>query len=136
MIYDACFRWTAANKKSLDWGIKDNNLYNETFTGRVKSIAQCSIYLSELQPAMECPKTNHLHPPVREGTVVHLGWMTQSVSCIIIGMGTSAPLLHANIATTVRNAAAGIKSPNAQSKSSHTQHGNKDHEGGTDSVYY
>ena len=63
VIYDACFRRTAANKKSLDWGIKDNDLYNETFTGRAKSIAQCSICLSELHLAMEFPKANHPNAP-------------------------------------------------------------------------
>ena len=55
VIYDACYRQAAANKKSLDWGIKDSDLYNETFTGRPKGISRCSICLSELHPTAECP---------------------------------------------------------------------------------
>ena len=63
VIYNACYRRAAANTKSLDWGIKDNDLYNETFTGRAKAISRCSICLSELHQAMECPQVSHRNLP-------------------------------------------------------------------------
>ena len=63
VIYDACYRRAAANTKLLDWGIKDNDLYNETFTGRAKAISRCSICLSELHPTAECPQGSHSSTP-------------------------------------------------------------------------
>ena len=55
VIYDASYRRSAAHRKSLDWGIKDQDLYSETFTGRAKAIACCSYCLSELHRTAECP---------------------------------------------------------------------------------
>ena len=63
MIYDACYQRTAANIKSLNWGIKDNDLYNETFTRRAKSISRCTVGLSELHPASEYPQASHCSMP-------------------------------------------------------------------------
>ena len=63
VIYDASYRRKAANTKSLDWGIKDNDLYNETFTGRAKTISRCSTCLSEMHTMSECPQANHPSSP-------------------------------------------------------------------------
>ena len=71
------------------------------------------------------------HPPVREGTVIHPGWMTQYVS--LKWEQVHLHSMYVNMATSVRNVAAGIQPPDAQSKS---EHGNKDQERGTDSAYY
>ena len=63
VIYDASYRRAAANTKSLDWGIKDNDLYNETFTGRARAISRCSICSSELHLSRECPQGDHFNVP-------------------------------------------------------------------------
>ena len=56
VIYDASYRRAAAHRKSLDWGIKDQELYSETFTGRAKAIDSCSTCLSELHRTTDCPR--------------------------------------------------------------------------------
>ena len=47
VTYDACFRRKAAITKSLEWGVVDFTLYNETFTGRAKAPPRCRYCLSE-----------------------------------------------------------------------------------------
>jgi len=54
VTYDSCYRRKAAITKSLDWGQVDFTLYNETFTGRAKIIAQCKFCLSEHHISSEC----------------------------------------------------------------------------------
>ena len=54
ITYDTCYRRKAAILKSLDWGVVDFTLYNETFTGRAKSIPRCRHCLSEHHPSHEC----------------------------------------------------------------------------------
>ncbi len=54
VVYDTCFRRQAAVSKSLDWGIIDFNLYNETFTGRAKLLARCSHCASEMHSSSDC----------------------------------------------------------------------------------
>lgn len=54
ITYDTCYRRKAAVLKSLDWGVVDFTLYNETFTGRAKSIPRCRHCLSEHHPSHEC----------------------------------------------------------------------------------
>ena len=54
MTYDICFRRKAAATRSLEWGQVDFNLYNETFTGRAKSISRCKYCASEHHPSTEC----------------------------------------------------------------------------------
>ncbi len=53
-VYDTCFRRQAAVSKSLDWGMIDFNLYNETFTGRAKVLARCSHCASEMHSSSDC----------------------------------------------------------------------------------
>ena len=67
VVYDACYRRSAANKRSLDWGIKDTDLYNETFTGRARAISRCSICWSELHSATECDQVNPHKPSTSQG---------------------------------------------------------------------
>lgn len=52
--YDACYRRKAAMTKSLEWGQVDFTLYNETFTGRAKSITRCHYCLSEYHSSGSC----------------------------------------------------------------------------------
>lgn len=54
VTYDTCFRRKAAAMKSLDWGAVDFTLYNETFTGRAKSIPRCKFCMSEHHSSTEC----------------------------------------------------------------------------------
>ena len=54
VTYDTCFRRKAAARKSLDWGQVDFTLYNETFTGRTKSIPRCKFCMSEHHSSTEC----------------------------------------------------------------------------------
>ena len=54
VTYDIAHRHRAANTKSLDWGIIDFTLYNETFAGRTKAILRCKFCLSELHTSTEC----------------------------------------------------------------------------------
>ena len=60
--YDMTFRRTAANQGSLDWGVPNPGLYNDAFTGAVKSRANCfnclDAHLSE-----DCPEAAEAHPP-------------------------------------------------------------------------
>ena len=54
VTYDTCFRRKAAAMKSLQWGQVDFNLYNETFTGRAKSLVRCQYCASEHHTSTEC----------------------------------------------------------------------------------
>lgn len=54
ITYDTCYRRKAAVLKSLDWGAVDFTLYNETFTGRAKSIPHCCHCFSEHHSSQEC----------------------------------------------------------------------------------
>jgi len=55
--YDTRFRRKAANTKSLNWGRKDVDLYNEIFTGRSRAVTRCSTCLSETHLASQCPES-------------------------------------------------------------------------------
>lgn len=65
--YDTCYRRKAAVSKSLEWGVIDFTLYNETFTGRAKAVARCSYCSSDQHTSHDCiyaPATKHdLSPP-------------------------------------------------------------------------
>ena len=52
--YDMTFRRQAANRKSLDWGIIDPMLYNETFAGRARQLNRCKFCISEHHSSSEC----------------------------------------------------------------------------------
>ena len=54
VTYDIAYRRRAANTKSLEWGVIDFNLYNETFAGRAKAIPRCKFCLSELHSSDDC----------------------------------------------------------------------------------
>ena len=52
--YDMAYRRQAAYRKSLDWGIMDFSLFNETFAGRAKALARCKYCVSELHASQDC----------------------------------------------------------------------------------
>ncbi len=54
VTYDTCYRRKAALMKSLDWGVVDFTLYNETFTGRAKVLPRCRHCSSEHHPSHAC----------------------------------------------------------------------------------
>ena len=60
VTYDTCFRRKAAAMKSLQWGQVDFNLYNETFTGRAKSLVRCQYCASEHHTSTECTFASEL----------------------------------------------------------------------------
>ena len=45
--YDTCYRRKAAAMKSMKWSEVDFNLYNETFTGRARTVPRCKHCSSE-----------------------------------------------------------------------------------------
>lgn len=49
--YDMCYHRRAANIKSWDWGIIDQDLYSRAFTGRTKQRPQC---LAENHTSADC----------------------------------------------------------------------------------
>ena len=59
--YDMTFRRTAANQGSLDWGVPNPGLYNDAFTGAVKSRANC-FYCLDAHSSEDCPKAPEAHP--------------------------------------------------------------------------
>lgn len=78
VIYDSSFRRKAANTKSLDWGYRDNDLFNEIFTGRAKGVSRCASCLSELHTSAECPQA--ISPPERllNNLQKHQGYTNQT----------------------------------------------------------
>ena len=66
ITYDACYRRKAAILHSLDWGIVDITIYNETFTGRGKSIPRCCHCLSEYHRSQECSLAPDPKPEAQE----------------------------------------------------------------------
>ena len=53
VTYDSTYRRAFAASKSLDWGLIDFSLYNETFTGRARAIVRCRYCLSEHHDSKE-----------------------------------------------------------------------------------
>ena len=54
-VYDIQFRQKAAKTKSLDWGVIDQSLYAERFTGSSNPTPYCSSCLGE-HPSSTCPQ--------------------------------------------------------------------------------
>ena len=52
--YDMAYRRKAVATKSLDWSQVDFTLYNETFTGRAKSVVRCYHCSSDLHSSQDC----------------------------------------------------------------------------------
>lgn len=78
VTYDSCYRRKVAASKSLDWGVIDFTLYNETFTGRAKALARCRYCSSNLHPSHYAPTVPYnggtsqarIHPPARNQSEV------------------------------------------------------------------
>ena len=60
--YDMTFRRTAANQGSLEWGVPNPGLYNDAFTGAVRSRANC-FYCLDAHASEDCPEAPDAHPP-------------------------------------------------------------------------
>lgn len=52
--YDLCFRRKAANLRSLDWGVVDQDLYSKSFTGRAQILIRCKYCLSDVHVSEDC----------------------------------------------------------------------------------
>ena len=105
ITYSMAYRRNTAASKSLDWSQVDFTLYNETFTGRVKSIVRCGYYLSEshlsLKSVLMLLETRQL---TRTGLPITIGPQSRSVvtstPAVEIIAGTGPASLH----TSVQNA--------------------------------
>ena len=56
VAYDMQYRRTAAQTKSLNWGVIDQSAYAEWFTGSSKSCIWCSNWLEE-HSTQDCPQS-------------------------------------------------------------------------------
>lgn len=61
IAYDRQYRRVALARKDLNWSVADSRLYNETFTGRAKSIARCTYCIEDDHTEDNCSK-NPNHP--------------------------------------------------------------------------
>ena len=59
VVYDRHYRREALARKDLNWSLQDSRLYNETFTGRAKAIAQCNVCLQDDYTASSCLRNPH-----------------------------------------------------------------------------
>ena len=66
MMNDSCFRRKAAVLKSLDWGVVDFTIYNETLSGHGKAIPRCHYCLSEYHHSHECSLAPDSKPDARD----------------------------------------------------------------------
>ena len=82
VTYDSTYRRAAAASKSLDWGVIDFSLYNETFTGRARAIIRCRHCLSEHHDFKECvdAPVNENRPFLdRDRTITHSSTKSQEI---------------------------------------------------------
>ena len=101
VTYDTCFRRKAATSKSTKWGHIDLTLYNETFMGRAKALAQCcqppapatSILPRTSLTAQLC--RNHEAHGLIQSAVSHQPAASYSTAVLAIG----APSIRANTVT-------------------------------------
>ena len=56
VAYDRQYRREALARRDLNWSVTDLQLYNETFTGRAKAIARCSVCLADDHTDSLCPR--------------------------------------------------------------------------------
>ena len=56
VAYDRQFRRETLSRKDLNWSTTDLRLYSEAFTGRAKSIPQCTYCLQDDHQAQCCPQ--------------------------------------------------------------------------------
>ncbi len=54
--YDRQYRWEALSRRDLNLSVPDPWLYNEAFTGRARSIPQCTYCLQDDHLALACPR--------------------------------------------------------------------------------
>ncbi len=58
VTYDHQFWQKALARKDLNWSIPDPRLYSEAFTGRARSIPQCSYCLQDDHLPQQCPQNS------------------------------------------------------------------------------
>ena len=56
VTYDRQYRRDALARKDLNWLVTNSRLYNESFTGRTKSIERCTYCLQDDHSGAYCPK--------------------------------------------------------------------------------
>lgn len=56
VTYDRQYQREALARKDLNWSVTDPPLYNESFTGRAKSIERCVFCLQDDHTGTNCPK--------------------------------------------------------------------------------
>ena len=64
VYYDQIYRRQAATRRSLDWSVEDQSLYNETFGGRAKQFTRCKFCLGENHTVEVCPEMPLVQLPV------------------------------------------------------------------------
>lgn len=70
--YDLCYRRRAANLRSLDWGVVDQDLYSKSFTGRARSVVRCKFCLSDAHVSDECVDAPVPGEPRKGGSSYHV----------------------------------------------------------------
>lgn len=103
VTYDSTYRRAAAAAKSLDWGLIDFSLYNETFTGRARAIARCQHCLSEHHESKDCSDnadSEEIGFSRRYKSNTHITGKKYA-SCTMTNGGISAGFTLANLFTDV-----------------------------------
>ncbi len=105
ITYDSCYRRKAALVKSLDWGVINFTLYNETFTGRAKPLPRCRHCSSEHHPSHACSYGPDQSCGCTANTVTTSGGRRcRSVNCTLASMATGVIFHLASFVTCVRSA--------------------------------
>ena len=66
VAYDRQYRRQMLARKDLNWSVPDSRLYNEAFTGRVRTVPRCQHCISEEHDSSSCPQNPN---PPRPGLV-------------------------------------------------------------------
>ena len=100
VTYDSTYRTASAASKSLDWGLIDFSLYNETFTGRARAIVRCRYCLSKHHDSKECadaPVDENWPFPDRIDLTAMAGNPRRYASCIMTNRRINAGFTPVNL---------------------------------------
>ena len=64
VTYNQIYRRQAATRRSLDWSVEDQSIYNEMFGGRAKQSTRCKFRLGENHSFDMCPEILLVQLPV------------------------------------------------------------------------
>ena len=95
VTYDMCYRRQAAANKSLHWAQIDFSLYNETFTGRAKTLPRCRFCLSEYHRSTDCFFAPV--PPTRYQATPPGALVPSYAACSMLGPGTTVVSAHVRV---------------------------------------